>query len=1779
MKHFFLYLRHLKSRGSLLLSLLMICLNFPLWSATMASELKEIDGLWYYLSVGDYTAKVTWKRSTPTSTSHLYYSGAISIPETFIGPKDMEYTVTAIDQEAFLSCSGLTSISLPSTLETIGESAFKNCTGISMLVIPNLVDSIGTNAFYGCDKLSAITLPVSLNRLSNSVFENCSLLTSVTIPNQVSSIGNKAFSGCKKLTNVSIPAGVETIGENAFSGCSSLPTITLSQTLRSIGSNAFMDCSALSTVAMNEALQTIGSQAFMNCSQLSSVVVPNSVTSLGISAFKNCINLTSATIGDGITTINNYSFWNCHSLITLSLGSSVQTIGEMAFDNCRITSIDIPNTISTIGSKAFRNCISLASVSVGAGLTNIASDAFDYCPALTNLIYKEGTEQILPMYATHITNVTIPSTAKTIVQRAFYYCSNLTEVYAPSVETISTEAFAECTALANLRIPVVSTIGEKAFYDCSSLTTVTIPRTAQSIGQDAFARSGLSSLVYEEGCTTGLRTYATGISSVTIPSTMSRFADRIFEGCTNLESVYISSLEMWNFLFLHLNNTPFPNPHKLYLDGNLLTTLNADFGCEVSNYAFYQCKGLQIINLTGSMTGIGTNAFAQCSDLKAVAMGSQVATIGEGAFMNCASLESVHMGRGTINIGNNAFSGCSNLSSVLMGGNEQTIGDGAFDGCSALADIMLSPAITRMGQNCFRGCTSLRQIEIPAGVTEIKTGSFERCKELQSVSFPQGLVSVGASAFHDCDRVKEILLHNSVTSLGANCFDSCDSLRYLYLGTGVANISSKAIANCGRLNGIYCYAVTPPTASNDAFAGSDPEYIPLYVPDESLSVYTSTSPWNQFKETISGLSSAPKYVTNIALNPSVITLREGEDANIEAVVTPSDATNSKVTWSTSNADVVFVTQRGYVEAYMEGIATITASASDKNGARSKCLVIVSNHFQPISQISLSANDLTMKEGGIAFLQAMVAPVNATYGYVDWSSSDTEVAKVSNVGVVTAFKAGTTTITCRAADGSGVQAVCRVTVTEPVDPTIGDATGDGQVSIKDITRVIQYVQEAIERGEDISLFDMDGDGEITEADIPGILNIIMGGGETIKVLELHPTSMTIGIGDTCAIAKVVIPYRLAASQILWTSSDPEVASVSSTGIVTGHAIGMATITAATTDGSGIVSTCEVSVERILSGSTDGHTWVDLGLPSGTRWSTVNLGAATPDASGDYYAWGETEPSDSYSWADYQYCDGSATTLNKYCSAASSGTRDELTVLEAGDDAANQAWGENWRMPSPEQFAELVDPRYTTMTWTQMNNVTGMRIASKLNDSFIFIPAAGYKTENGSASYGSGGYYASNELYFDDPQKNLALQLASTGANAENTTFRCCGQSIRPVISSTVTVSPTDWRIKTDSTLTLSAVVNTPEGSSNSVQWSSSDVNIATVSSNGVVTPVGIGNVIIYATSEHGLVGYSKGFVTNLPEPTEQEVDLTLEDWTSTNKSHNSYEEHTYHLPYCVNATISFDWQVSSEDGDRLIVTIDGTQVLKKSGSESGHFSQELGAGDHMMIAKYTKNRYESSGSDMGKLYNVKLSGTTVGYGDLGNLQYLELSYIEGNGGYFLTDYYGKSTSSYEMQINPTSGSSTCGIMSVGRYDNGASYGMSLSAYFSSSSNQFKYYRNTSSYYSASTFQNGNDYYIEFSPTTGLTVNTNSYTSGSSSWSSSTSSYSLSVFAKYSSYLVDSPFKGKMYYFKVYEGETLVRHYVGAIRISDGVIGLYDKVNNEFLFPKQSCFLPGEALNGI
>lgn len=184
-----------------------------------------------------------------------------------------------------------------------------------------------------------------------------------------------------------------------------------------------------------------------------------------------------------------------------------------------------------------------------------------------------------------------------------------------------------------------------------------------------------------------------------------------------------------------------------------------------------------------------------------------------------------------------------------------------------------------------------------------------------------------------------------------------------------------------------------------------------------------------------------------------------------------------------------------------------------------------------------------------------------------------------------------------------------------------------------------------------------------------------------------------------------------------------------------------------DGDGYVTSGDVTVVyNILLGlgpAVDTHEYVDLGLPSGTLWATMNIGANTPEEFGDFFAWGETTPKELYDWSNYQWCNGTLRTLTKYCTQSNygyNGFTDGKTELDPEDDAATVNWGSQWCMPSKEQQDELRNQ--CTWTWTTSNGVNGYRVSK--NGKSIFLPAAGYHFTNNYYRPGEMGYYWSRTL---------------------------------------------------------------------------------------------------------------------------------------------------------------------------------------------------------------------------------------------------------------------------------------------------------------------------------------------------------------------------------------------------------------------------------------------------
>ena len=256
-------------------------------------------------------------------------------------------------------------------------------------------------------------------------------------------------------------------------------------------------------------------------------------------------------------------------------------------------------------------------------------------------------------------------------------------------------------------------------------------------------------------------------------------------------------------------------------------------------------------------------------------------------------------------------------------------------------------------------------------------------------------------------------------------------------------------------------------------------------------------------------------VTGITLDQTTLELKEGQSATLSATITPENATDKTVTWSSSDETIATVSSTGTVSAVKEGSATITVTTKDGNKTAT-CTVTVTKDTETVAvtSVSLDKTSLTLEKDQTAVLTATVAPDNATDKTVTWSSSEETVATVSSDGTVTAIGAGEATITVTTKDGNKT-ATCTVTVTKDT--------------------------------------------------------------ETVAVtsVSLDKTSLTLEKDQTAVLTATVAPDNATDKTVTWSSSEETVATVSSDGTVTAIGAGEATITVTTKDGNK-TATCTVTV---------------------------------------------------------------------------------------------------------------------------------------------------------------------------------------------------------------------------------------------------------------------------------------------------------------------------------------------------------------------------------------------------------------------------------------------------------------------------------------------------------------------------------------------------------------------------------------------------------------------------
>lgn len=218
-----------------------------------------------------------------------------------------------------------------------------------------------------------------------------------------------------------------------------------------------------------------------------------------------------------------------------------------------------------------------------------------------------------------------------------------------------------------------------------------------------------------------------------------------------------------------------------------------------------------------------------------------------------------------------------------------------------------------------------------------------------------------------------------------------------------------------------------------------------------------------------------------------------------------------------------------------------------------------------------------------------------------------------------------------------------------------------------------------------------------------------------------------------------------------------------------------------NGDGAVDVADIAtIISIMAGGGSGTTdprAVNLGLPSGTLWASMNVGATSAEDFGSYFAWGETTVSSYYGWNSYKWSGNTQTSMTKYCTSATYGTVDGKTQLDLDDDAAHAAWGGDWHTPTIGDIEELINN--TTNEWVTINGATGCRFKSKTNGNSIFLPAAGYYIGSSLGNVGLMGCYWSSTLQENEQYAAKILYVASGTAASDYNFYRYVGQPVRPV----------------------------------------------------------------------------------------------------------------------------------------------------------------------------------------------------------------------------------------------------------------------------------------------------------------------------------------------------------------------------------------------------------------
>ena len=692
---------------------------------------------------------------------------------------------------------------------------------------------------------------------------------SVTLPASYVKVGAFAFRGCGELETVDISSASVSLGAHAFEGCKSLTSVVLEKGTTTIPKHCFKDCTSLLEIAGADAVITVESGAFDGCTSLNAPVWFPNLQTIEEKAFRN--TATNAVSLSKYLSIGEYAFSECNDITELKgTGISADLILEKgAFSSCEsLISVDLTFEGTALPAYLFENCTSLTDVAIRGTVSKMGKGMLDDCPVETLTLPYLGDEaesfEDIEYFLSSVGKKTLTQVTVTegslLGEDAFDGCGALSSVtMLQPVETIGEDAFYECYLLMDINIVGVKTIEDYAFYRCYALDRVPSEESLTTIGEYAFAESGVTAVRGGEELTEIGRYAFEGSPDLALVDTSASHSldigKKAFANCAALTNVKLYSLGTEG------------NEHTMeymFSDTRRGITSMQIAGPVSLKKSFEGCESLTAIDLSDLQITIPEQCFKGCSNLAQVT-GKNVTIVGEEAFMDCTSLTTICFDtvetveseayRGTsvsvlnaptiCTVGEKAFAETP-LTSICLPNASLDLGKKVFDGCETLSAATVGRlyhddepvtakyafgssyetlrtvsvlAQTELADEVFGGCSSIEVVDLSAPLEIIPEDAFYECYFLAKVN-ANGVKKISKYAFYRCYALDRVPCETELVTIEKYAFSE-SGVTYLQCGAPLVEIGTGVFEDAVDLAAIDLSACVDSDIGKNAFSGCD----------------------------------------------------------------------------------------------------------------------------------------------------------------------------------------------------------------------------------------------------------------------------------------------------------------------------------------------------------------------------------------------------------------------------------------------------------------------------------------------------------------------------------------------------------------------------------------------------------------------------------------------------------------------------------------------------------------------------------------------------------------------------------------------------------------------------------------------------------------------------------------------------------------------------------------------------------------------------------------------